>query len=199
MKVLLKRIIGFLEFIIGFAVPIFTISSAFFNPKYTFKWQYLIALPIYYGFIKYGWRWMFNIVDITEEKLLNQDDKYYKNAKINAQLNLELFLSYLYKGTFECYALFPLSFKNKSNKRIWKKVEYYNNESVNILPENISSTKTNSNDSNIVSINEIDDWYVKKDDMFVGFYSVKALSEKVLNNGQTLNKKSKYFLNKIIT
>ena len=40
---------------------------------------------------------------------------------------------------------------------------------------------------------------VKKDDMFVGFYSVKALSEKVLNNGQTLNKKSKYILNKIIT
>lgn len=188
MKILIKRIIGFFEFLIGFSVPVWAISSALFIPYYTFKWQYLILLPVYYGFIKYGWMWMFNMVDITDVKSLKPNDEYYQCAKKKALGDIELFLSYLRKGESDCYVLIPKKINNPNSKREWIRAQYLNNEILSLNGKNST-----------IQINKIDDWYVIKDDILIGHYTFKAVAEKFISNGQNLNKKSEFILNKIVT
>jgi hypothetical protein len=190
MKILIKRIVGFFEFIVGVSVPAWAIASAFFEPKYIFKWQYLSLFPIYFSFIKYGWLWMFNLVEITDVKALKPKDDYYQIATKKALSDIETFLGYLRKEEFLCCVLIPSKLNKPNSKRNWFVANYLNNEELTVLF---------GKDTLTLPLSKIEDWFVEKDDMIIGNYTFKALADKIIASGQKLNRKSNIILQKIIT
>lgn len=206
MKLILKRIIGFFEFIIGVILLSFFASSLFFSDSFNstpLQWKDIVRVPLAimfgFGLIKYGWRWMFNIFDLFDEKELKPDDPYFKDAILKAQLNIDLFLSYLIKNIFESYVLVTLDKSKKKYKRIWAKAEYLDNVNIKIsyYPSLISRfTRKIYNCS--FPLNELEDWYIKKDDTIIGLYTIKALSDKAKDNGYNINKRTRRLITKII-
>jgi hypothetical protein len=200
LKIILKRIIGFIEFALGLVVVeimIFGFIAGLISGELFTKitWKSLIQIPfallIYPSLIKYGWYWMFNIVDITDIKLLKPNDPYFISAREKSQADLEIFLSYLRKIELPCSVLAPKDLNNRYSKRIWQYAEYFNETEITIVVNN--EKKIN------VPLSLIDDWQVVKDDVIIGNYTFKALAEKATRNGEKLSKKSKRKLERIVT
>lgn len=196
MKTTLKRIIGFVEYLFGVAVIILLlvniISGEFFNKL---KLEDIVRIPwgilLYYSMIKYGWYWMFNIVDITDIKLLKADDPYFITARAKAHSDIETFLGYLRQGEMECGVLVPKDIKKIKSKRKWQKAEYLNNKEISLV--------VNNENKKTINLDIVDDWIVNKEDFIIGYYTFKALSEKATRNGEKLSKKSKRILQRIVT
>ncbi len=198
-----RKIIGFIQVLIGVLIPTWVIASFIFtdNIHFSLELKNIIRLPLaimfFVGCIKYGWRWMFSLFDILDEEELKPDDVYYRQAKIKAQSNIELFLSYLRKEEFICQVLISVPPKNKPK---WVMALTIDEENVIIkkFPTLISRIlKKNNFDS--VHKSKIEDWFVKVDDTAIGFYSVKALAQKAKDKGLILNRRSQKILSKIIT
>ena len=205
MKIIIKRIVGFFEFTIGFAGAIWIIYRVIFDGNFTEELHLLdiVRIPItvifFYGFIKYGWRWMFNTFDVTDEKELKVNDKFYQDAVSKARGDTDLFINYLRKGLFQCKVLIPTTSK-RNNKRIWASAEFCDDIRVNVISyPSLMSRFRKQPVKRTISITEIDDWYVFREDVIIGIYTLKALAEKAISNGYTLNMRSKRLLSKIIT
>ena len=205
MKIIIKRIVGFFEFTIGFAGAIWIIYRVIFDGNFTEELHLLdiVRIPItvifFYGFIKYGWRWMFNTFDVTDEKELKVNDKFYQDAVSKARGDTDLFINYLRKGLFQCKVLIPTTSKRNS-KRIWASAEFCDDSRVNVISyPSLMSRFRRQPVKRTISITEIDDWYVFREDVIIGIYTLKALAEKAISNGYTLNMRSKRLLSKIIT
>lgn len=171
-----------------------------FNDSYHFEWYHVFAFPLGYGFIKYGWRWIRNIIDITEENYLAPDDRYYQKAVRQAQISLHEFLNYVEKGKDECYAKIPLKLKEEQIDRVWCMVHYFDNEkhqlNVSIIAELDEEIEPGRK---FIDPDQIEDWQVVKADGIVGFFTYLAGVKKANDEGYRLNYKSKRMKESIIT
>lgn len=207
MKLLLKRIIGFFEFITGVILLSFFFTSLFFidgTRLASLQWKDIsgVFFTIVFGtgLIKYGWRWMFNIFDIIDEKELKTNDPYFKEATANAQLNIELFRGYLIKNIFDSSVLVSLNKNKKKIKRKWVRAEYLNSSSITIsYYPSLISRLTKKLHKQILPLEEVEDWCIVRDDKAIGLYTIKALSDKAKNNGQNFNKRTMKLISRIIT
>ena len=172
-----------------------------FDDSYDFEWYHIFAFPMGYAFIKYGWRWIRNIIDITEEDYLSTDDIYYQKAVKQAQLSLNTFLNYVKKGEEECYAKFSVLLKTEQVKPVWGIVHYFDSEryklNVSIITELYKEELYPGR--KFIAPDKLEDWQVVKEEGILGFFTYSARVKKAQNEGFRLNYKSKEISESIIT
>ena len=195
----LKIIVGAFEFLIGISFPI--IALAFIitgNSKYTFKWQYIFTIPIYIGFIEYGWKWMRSIINISDKKILSEYDNVLLEASKNAQTDIIIFESFLEKGIYECYILASVESDTNEYEDIWCVAHFKRENYFNIsLIINEESNITDANIRRNIDAGSVKDWKVIMIDEILGMYRHKAICQAIINDSFRLDRKSKRVFEKL--
>ncbi|NGP88705.1 hypothetical protein [Fodinibius halophilus] len=175
-----------------------------FEDSYRFEWIHLIGIPIgimvALGFIKYGWRWIRNIIDITADDYLSPQSRYYKKAVRQAQEYLNSFLHHVNKGEKECFAKFPLEVAPEHIERVWAIVHYFDEQkqqfNVSVITE--TTDVEIASGRKFISPEQLEDWQVLKGERILGFYTYLARIKKAKSEGFRLNYKSKQIAESII-
>ena len=172
-----------------------------FNDDYDFSWFHLLGLPLAYGFIKYGWRWVRNIIDITEDDYLLKDEVYYQKAIKQAQLSLNTFLNYVVQGQRECFAKFPIEISEGEVQSVWGVVHYFDRErhelNVSIITDLYEEELEEGR--KFIAPDKLEDWQVVKEKGILGFFTYRARIQKAKNEGFRLSRKSRKIADSILT
>lgn len=192
---IIKRIFGAFTC----ALVVFLVGFTFLHPltskSGSFKWQFLLALPLYALFWAYGYAWMRNYYDMN---LIAIDEKnpHVKRAAELARASLQKLISALSEPKNPCFIKAGLKTKSGSIEHIWCEAHSFKDNTIwcSIANQPVDLEEHYLNERFPVAPTDIEDYVVTGRTPILGGYSVMACAQTLLDQGYNLTTKQKKLL-----
>ena len=199
MKFLVRRAVGLVELLFGLGMLILVIVHII-NYGKDMQLRVLPGAIISLGFIYYGKKFLFNEIDLFDDKIIFLNDIGYLQAVETARKNLGYFILKLKEGDNEYYIKFLITGSNNKMYQVWGMVHNHQGNFFNVTVMTPVNKKNPSKLKRVMVLeNEVLDWKIEdsKENIY-GAYTLLAAAKKAQEIGYRLNRKSKKEIGKII-
>ena len=199
MKFLVRRAVGLVELLFGLGMLILVIVHII-NYGKDMQLRVLPGAIISLGFIYYGKKFLFNEIDLFDDKIIFLNDIGYLQAVETARKNLGYFILKLKEGDNEYYIKFLITGSNNKMYQVWGMVHNHQGNFFNVTVMTPVNKKNSVKLKRVMVLeNEVLDWKIEdSEENIYGAYTLLAAAKKAQEIGYRLNRKSKKEIGKII-
>jgi uncharacterized protein YegJ (DUF2314 family) len=191
-RVVLRRILGLITFIMGVVLAAWFVYNQFHpTPEFqrSFRSVFQLALPAV--FLIYGWRWLHYSGPGIEETPGTVAFPELTESVTQARNTLSYFIAQVEKNVDGAYVKFPLLTPGGITEHIWAYVHSYREGNFNVSLANVpKDPKEPAQGRRDIAKDQVEDWQIlQSDGRIKGAFSTIALFRNRENTGKPLTPK----------